>query len=124
METTGTILPGQSTFFHSHHIFFGLNYRFALPSARGFRRLNRTVRGGMRSPGGIPSWRNHKRLELSVVNATLGTIRKVNYSTTFRRHIVDMTWKEVLSGMVALDRIALKNDLVRWEKNGPDFHYG
>ena len=73
--------------------------------------------------GGIPTWRNPKWLESRVVNATVGTIRKVNCATTCRRFIAGLSQNKVLSSMLVHTQIALKINKARQKKNGPNFLY-
>ena len=73
--------------------------------------------------GGIPTWRNPKRLESPVVYVTVGTIRKVNCATIYRRFIAGLSQNKVLSSMAVHNQIALKINLARQKKNGPNFLY-
>src|SRR6267378_3674698 len=73
--------------------------------------------------GGKPTWHNHKWLESPVVYATVGTIRKVNCATTCRRFIAGLSQNKVLSSMAVPNQIALKINLARQKKNGPNFLY-
>src|ERR1035437_4906062 len=58
--------------------------------------------------GGKPTWHNPKWLESPVVYATVGTIRNVNWATTCRRFIADLSQNKILSRMIAHTKIALK----------------
>ena len=79
------------------------------------------LKGVSEDPGGKPSWHNHKQREFSVVNATVGTIRKVNCAITCSRLIVGLFRNKVLSSMVVRNQIVLKIDLVHRRKNGRNF---
>jgi hypothetical protein len=73
--------------------------------------------------GGKPTWHNHKKLESSVVNAIVSTLRKVNCGSTCKRYIAGLFQNKALSSVMVHIQEAVRIDLVRQRKNGPTFLY-